>query len=681
MQCGLPCMEIYEDESIADIISKVHQDRLALRRIESRMNNVEDEVVDVKFSMEIVSPCYEIHEDDAMLQFSVQVPGVKAQDMTVEVIEHEECELRVAGGRKTKKGGGSMEEHFEKTFKLDLNVDTTKITANLADGIIVITAPKVVATDNDVKQIPITQSGVAYTASASTLLGKSTSRCERISPSCEIHEDETMFQYSVEVPGVKPENMIVQVEQHRRQLSLAGAFRRFTLGRKLAKGDEGKEIYFEKTFRLSRSVDTSIISANLSDGIIVITAPKDPTKNCNGIKIPITQPNSLLLSADVPNSHNIPDVAPSKSELAKLPQPPVPPTTTSNLQSSQPTTTSQNKEAAPSAPIRAADTAASNLNGQYAQNLAEIMSDLAAVRKELFKLSLPPSPQTTASALPALGSTLTPPLYAPREEAILSAPTQAQWESKDDAVKKSPNPPTPQTTACHSPAATTLTSLKPFAPPQKTTAQTPNEKKAKSSTTQTVKLSDSARSKGPMTVNHNPHTNLDSNRSSNKNEPKSDLRGLEQMNSNAERLKNVGNNLMAGGHYEDALKAYSQAIRFSPTGPQSHVFYSNRAAASMFLKQYKEAADDARRSIALQPTFARAYARLGQALHFSKDYEGAIAIYEEALRNVEASECEIFHTYIAEATKELEKQQLSTPSNLVKALSFRNFLKTSKKVK
>jgi len=672
-------MEIYEDESVSDIIGKVHQDRLALRMIESRMNTKEeDEVVDVRFSMEIVSPCYEIHEDDTMLQFSVQVPGVKAQDMTVEVVEHEECELRVAGGRKTKKGGGIMEEHFEKSFKLDLYVDTTKITANLADGIIVITAPKFVASDNNVVQIPITQSGVVYTASASTLLGKCTSRCERISPSSEIHEDETMFQYAVEVPGVKPENMIVQVEQHGRQLSLAGACRRLTLGRKLTKGDEGKEIYFEKSFRLSRSVDTSIISANLSDGIIVITAPKDPTKNCNGIKIPITQPNSLSLSADVPNSHDISGVAASKGELANLPQPPVPPTTASDLQSSQ---SSQNKEAAPSAPIGVADTAASNLNGQYAQNLADIMSDLAAVRKELFKLSLPPTPQTTASSLPALGSTLTPPLYAPREEAVLSAPTKAKWESEDDAVKKSPYPPTPQTTACHSPAATNLTSLKPYAPPQKMTAQTPNEKKSKSSTTQTVKLSDSARSKGPMTVNHDPHNNLDSNRSSNKNEPKSDLRGLEQMNSNAERLKNVGNNLMAGGHYEDALKAYSQAIRFSPTGPQSHVFYSNRAAASMFLKQYKEAADDARRSIALQPTFARAYARLGQALHFSKDYEGAIAIYEEALTNVEASECEIFNTYTAEATKELEKQQLSTTSNLVKALSFRNFLKTSKKIK
>lgn len=61
------------------------------------------------------------------------------------------------------------------------------------------------------------------------------------------------------------------------------------------------------------------------------------------------------------------------------------------------------------------------------------------------------------------------------------------------------------------------------------------------------------------------------------------------------------------------------------------MFLCNRAAALLSLKRYQAAAIDARRAVALAPTFGKAHARLGQALYFLKDYAGAVRAYEDAL--------------------------------------------------
>jgi HSP20 family molecular chaperone IbpA len=91
------------------------------------------------------SPCFEIHEDDTKFQLSVEVPGVKVEDMTVQVEQNGRV-LRLSGGRKIKKGDEVTETHFEKSFRLHRNIDASKITANLADGILIVTAPKGEAT-------------------------------------------------------------------------------------------------------------------------------------------------------------------------------------------------------------------------------------------------------------------------------------------------------------------------------------------------------------------------------------------------------------------------------------------------------------------------------------------------------------------------------------------------------
>ena len=87
------------------------------------------------------SPGYEINEDDTKYQIAVDVPGVKAADMNVE-LEHGGHVLQLSGSRKLLKGETVNEAKFDKRFTIGDNIDTSKLSANLADGVLVVTAPK-----------------------------------------------------------------------------------------------------------------------------------------------------------------------------------------------------------------------------------------------------------------------------------------------------------------------------------------------------------------------------------------------------------------------------------------------------------------------------------------------------------------------------------------------------------
>jgi tetratricopeptide (TPR) repeat protein len=99
----------------------------------------------------------------------------------------------------------------------------------------------------------------------------------------------------------------------------------------------------------------------------------------------------------------------------------------------------------------------------------------------------------------------------------------------------------------------------------------------------------------------------------------------------ADRLKSEGNKAMARKQYEKAVLFYSKSLRLAPAGKNSHVYFSNRAAAFCYLERYEEAELDAERSLALHPEYGKAHARLGLSRYFLKDYFGAIDAYESAL--------------------------------------------------
>lgn len=84
---------------------------------------------------------YDLREDDKSYNLSVDVPGVKAEDMTIKV---EANTLRVSGFRKrtTSDGKSSEERKFDYRLTLGDDVDVDNISANLENGVLQLTAPK-----------------------------------------------------------------------------------------------------------------------------------------------------------------------------------------------------------------------------------------------------------------------------------------------------------------------------------------------------------------------------------------------------------------------------------------------------------------------------------------------------------------------------------------------------------
>ena len=76
----------------------------------------------------------------------------------------------------------------------------------------------------------------------------------------------------------------------------------------------------------------------------------------------------------------------------------------------------------------------------------------------------------------------------------------------------------------------------------------------------------------------------------------------------AEKLKNTGNGHMATKDYDAAIEAYTKAVELDPTNP---VYFSNRAAAHSSKGDHATAIVDANNALNIDPSFVRAYHRLG----------------------------------------------------------------------
>jgi len=131
----------------------------------------------------------------------------------------------------------------------------------------------------------------------------------------------------------------------------------------------------------------------------------------------------------------------------------------------------------------------------------------------------------------------------------------------------------------------------------------------------------------------------------------------------AEKFKVRGNSHMANRKYELAMQAYARAIELCPNGPQSHVYYSNRAAALCYVERYAEAQADSLQSLALNPNYGKAHARLGLSRFFLKDYAGAVQAYTAALQ---------YDPDNAASKSYLEKAKAKLQSSLVQSTDVRN---------
>jgi tetratricopeptide (TPR) repeat protein len=123
----------------------------------------------------------------------------------------------------------------------------------------------------------------------------------------------------------------------------------------------------------------------------------------------------------------------------------------------------------------------------------------------------------------------------------------------------------------------------------------------------------------------------------------------------AEKYKAKGNQCMVQRDYSSAYDAYTRAIELSSDGPQSHVYYSNRAAALCYLERYREAERDSLSSLRLVPGYGKAHARLGLSRFFVGDYEGAVSSYQLALEHDPDNAAS--KSYLLKAQAKLQQQQ------------------------
>ncbi|KAJ6623068.1 hypothetical protein B0H10DRAFT_2011004 [Mycena sp. CBHHK59/15] len=96
----------------------------------------------------------------------------------------------------------------------------------------------------------------------------------------------------------------------------------------------------------------------------------------------------------------------------------------------------------------------------------------------------------------------------------------------------------------------------------------------------------------------------------------------------AQLLKAQGNTLHEKGEHQAAYEKYSEAIK---EDPNNAVFYANRAASSLALKEFLDAAHDAEKATKLDPTYAKAWARLANAAQGLGAWAKCFDAWESAL--------------------------------------------------
>nr|WOG36191.1 uncharacterized protein [Candida metapsilosis] len=96
----------------------------------------------------------------------------------------------------------------------------------------------------------------------------------------------------------------------------------------------------------------------------------------------------------------------------------------------------------------------------------------------------------------------------------------------------------------------------------------------------------------------------------------------------ADQLKLEGNRLMGAKDYAAAIAKYTEAIGLDPTNV---VYLSNRAAAYSSAQKHAQAIEDAEKAIKLNPSFSRAYSRLGLAQYALGNPKEAMEAYKKGL--------------------------------------------------
>jgi HSP20 family protein len=98
-----------------------------------------------------------VHEDDSIYSVSIDLPGIKPSDLCLKLEDNGKT-IHLSGHRKFNSGDGSgtSESKFVRRFTVGDDMDVEKLTANLSDGVLTLSAPKKAPPTPITRQIEIT---------------------------------------------------------------------------------------------------------------------------------------------------------------------------------------------------------------------------------------------------------------------------------------------------------------------------------------------------------------------------------------------------------------------------------------------------------------------------------------------------------------------------------------------
>ena len=113
----------------------------------------------------------------------------------------------------------------------------------------------------------------------------------------EIFQDEKQMQIKVNLPGIEPTGINLQVDEENRMLKISGEMNRDEDGMTVRSN-------FERSFSLNPDIDVSTVSAQFDNGVLSITAPKkhDNPKEEKVRRIDIVDTSEKEVTLDAPLS-------------------------------------------------------------------------------------------------------------------------------------------------------------------------------------------------------------------------------------------------------------------------------------------------------------------------------------------------------------------------------------------
>ena len=138
----------------------------------------------------------------------------------------------------------------------------------------------------------------------------------------------------------------------------------------------------------------------------------------------------------------------------------------------------------------------------------------------------------------------------------------------------------------------------------------------------------------------------------------------EEQKKEAETLKSRGNAAMAVKDYPTAIDFYTQALALVPGNP---IFLSNRAAAYSASKDHESAKADAEAAVAADPTYTKAWSRLGLARFALGDAKGSMEAYEQGIKHEANGGSEAMKRGYETAKKRYEESQSTNDDELPSA--------------